>query len=491
MIQLNQLDNNYISVMTENIEILKKIDKYFAVPVPGAKFSLKVKAKQWNGIQNFFSMHSRKLPVGLISELLIFFKQNKLDYELEGDWNMLGYTFTDDEVRGFYKAISSEEYEPFDHQIEAFKKCMKKKRLIAKLPTGAGKSYLIYGIIRYLLEKGKKLLLIVPTTSLVEQMYTDFEEYGWLNIAEKCEKLYAKVKPTFKLPVLISTWQSLQKKEDHFFADYDGIIVDECHSSQAQQLQKIMKLCINADWRIGTTGTVQVDQYNRFKVYSWLGPEVAPITTVQLIEKDLLSKLKINIMMLNYPEAIRKKNYSRLYPDEMRFIESYTNRNQVFNKIFEKVKPESNSLVLVSHIQHLKDLQAYFISQKLGKKVHIVQGSVDATEREAIRNLTELTQGNIIIATYQTFSTGINIKNLHHIILAATTKSQIRLIQSIGRGLRKHDSKELLNVWDIVDCIWHKPRKEIKYNYAMKHSGERNTIYKQQGFQVEQFELDV
>jgi hypothetical protein len=348
----------------------------------------------------------------------------------------------------------------------------------------------IYAIIRLLRAINKKILLVVPNIGLVEQMYSDFDSYGHDNLSREVEKLYARYSDDFRKhdakPVLISTYQSIIKKRSDFFKEFDCVIVDECHGtkSDSKSLQQILKACTNADYRFGFTGTLPDEKADLYTIHGYIGPTLFSIKAGELIDKGVLSKIKIANIIMKYPLSAIKECHGRDYNFEVDYVMQHAPRNKVLNFILDNTPDTLNTLILVSRIEkHLKPLIAFLEKKYPNKEILVVYGGVDALEREKIRKKMESKTGLILIATYQTLSTGWNVKNLHQIVFFASYKAKITVLQSIGRGLRTHESKEHLILFDCVDDLTYKKRTgTVHKNYIYEHFLKRLEYYKYQGF---------
>ena len=338
----------------------------------------------------------------------------------------------------------------------------------------------------------KRVLLIVPNVSLVEQMYSDFKEYGWTDEEDSVELLYSAKKPTFKKPVLISTWQSLQKLDnDDYFEDVDAVIVDECHGSKAMVINTILKKCKNSEYRIGTTGTLPTGAADLLNITAVLGSVLYTITSKELIDRGILTKMIVAGIFAKYPPEFIQKNKGRAYPEEVRLVESYPGRTAVLSTIFAHTPKEHNVLLLCNHLDHVKTTAQWITDNYPDRTVKVISGSVNAAEREDIRQKLESEEGTVIVATYGTCSTGINMPKLHEVILYANSKSKIKVLQSLGRGLRKHNTKNRVILYDIIDDMSYNTKHRVIRNYLYEHWKEREKYYLEQEFPVKTMTLGV
>ena len=335
---------------------------------------------------------------------------------------------------------------------------------------------MIYSIVRFLQETGQKILIVVPTTSLVEQMYKDFFSYGW-DVEDHCHKVYAGHEKVSPKPVTITTWQSIYKQKRQYFECFSAVIGDEAHLFKAKSLTDILTKLHHAKYRIGFTGTLDGSKTNKLVLEGLFGPHEKITNTNELIKQGHLSRLKIKIISLRH----RHVNFDS-YHDEIDYLVSHPRRNNFIKNL--ALDLGGNSLVLFNYVERHGEPLFDLInsSVKNGRKVFFVHGGVDVKDREEIRAITEQESNAIIIASYGTFSTGINIKNLHNIIFASPSKSRVRNLQSIGRVLRKGENKNTAVLYDIADDT---SKDSNNPNYTLRHLFERVKIYNQENFDYE------
>lgn len=253
--------------------------------------------------------------------------------------------------------------------------------------------------------------------------------------------------------------------------------------SRASVLSKITKQCTNARFKIGTTGTLPTDKSDLLQIKSVLGDVIFELKSKELIDVGVLTKIQIATVIAKYPPEFVKMNKSRSYPEEVKMVEEYEDRNKVLKLIIDHTDPKHNILLLVNHLKHVKLLQEWIEKEYPEKKVSTITGSVKGSERSSIRKGIEEEDGTILLATYQTMSTGVNMPKLHDVILYSNSKSKIKVLQSIGRGLRKHATKNQIILYDVADDLSYKTRTgRTVDNYLMKHWKERMSYYKEQEF---------
>jgi len=325
-----------------------------------------------------------------------------------------------------------------------------------------------------LLEKipDANILFLVPNTSLVEQIYSDMDDYGWDDIHKYVTKLYSGQKPDYKKNVLVSTWQSIHKKPQSFFEKFDVVLCDETHSIKGIMVNQVLKKCINASFRIGFTGTMPKEPSDVYNIKSVLGDVIFKLKSKELIERGLLSKIETLCLLLKYPEDVIKKNKNRPYPEEVSTVYEYENRNSVFKYLFSKFKDGDNTLILCTQIEHLLSVKKY-LQENLDKKYKIVEiyGKTKTEDRENIRKGLEQESNVILVGTFSTIGQGFNVRRIHNIIFGSSYKSYIKIIQGIGRGLRKNIHKDKLVLIDLVDDLRYDTRNgKEKKNHLLKLS---------------------
>tara|TARA_R110001606_G_scaffold96378_3_gene213502 strand:- start:16586 stop:18064 length:1479 start_codon:yes stop_codon:yes gene_type:complete len=483
MIKVTEKDAVHIKVETDDIGILSEINDFFTFDVPGAKFMPAYRSRMWDGKARLFNMYAQELPYGLLEYLKEFCEQ--LEYKLKIDLPMHGDAVSTQYIEKFTSDLNlhskGEKITIRDYQIEAVKQGIEKSRSLLLSPTASGKSLIIYALMRYYQQSNKKQLIIVPTTSLVEQMYGDFQDYAsevdW-QVSENCHRIYGGKEKTNEFPITISTWQSIYKYPKAWFEKFDVVYGDEAHLFKAKSLTSIMGKCLTAPYRFGTTGTLDGTKTHRLVLEGCFGSVFNVTTTKELMEAGALAKLKITCLLLDYPDAEKKSVIKMSYQEEMDFLVSNEKRNTVLTNL--SITQKGNTLVLFQYVEKHGKILYERIKNKVaeGRSVYFVYGGTDAEQREQIRALTETKQDAIIVASYGTFSTGINIRQLHNVIFASPSKSRVRNLQSIGRGLRKGENKLECNLFDIGDDLSWKSKK----NYTLTHMIERIKLYNEEGF---------
>jgi superfamily II DNA or RNA helicase len=467
----------FLKIKTEP-HIEYELRDHFKFEVPGAKFMPQYRGRNWNGEIHLYDMRSKQIYVGLLDKIVNFCEQYGYSYKFE-DNKFYGQPFEVNEmisyegVKDYMHSICS--HSPRDYQVEGVCDALKHNRKLLISPTASGKSLMIYSLVRYYADKHEKILLVVPTTSLVEQMYKDFQDYGW-DAESYCHRIYSGKEKTNEFPVTITTWQSVYKLDRSFFEDYGVIIGDEAHLFKSKSLIEIMTKLHHAKYRFGFTGTLDGTQTHKWVLEGLFGPSYKVTRTDELMQQGHLSQLDIQCLVLKHPPQ-----KFETYEDEIQYLISHEQRNKFITNLTLDLK--GNSLLLFSRVEaHGAVLFDQINTNKRGdRKVFFIHGGVDTEERELVREITERENSAIIVASYGTFSTGINIKNLHNVIFASPSKSRVRNLQSIGRVLRKGKNKTKAVLYDISDDCTINSRK----NYTLNHLIERIKIYNEENFNYE------
>ena len=491
----------FLEIKTEP-SVEQELSEHFCFYVPGYKFMPAYKNRMWDGKIRLFDMRKKVLYTGLFEYLKEFAEVRNYTILVDNDaFYGRPDTVLNHDIDAFLSeirlSVNGEGIIPRDYQLDALSLLLSKTKSLLLSPTASGKSLIIYLALRYYLEMyDNDVLIIVPTTSLVEQMYSDFADYSQFDdwdSSKECHKIYAgKDKYHFKQRVTITTWQSVYKEKPEWFQRYGMVIGDEAHNFKAKSLTAILEKCTEAKYRIGTTGTLDGTQTHQLVLEGLFGPVYKVTTTKELIDNKALADLDIKILLLKYKEEICRQVVKTKYQEEIDFIVKYGPRNNFISNL--AMDQDGNTLILFQFVEkHGKPLHSMLQDkfEKLprtgNRKLFYVSGETDVDTREQIREITEQEDDAIIVASMGTFSTGINIKRLHNIIFASPSKSQIRVLQSIGRGLRKTKDGKDTQVFDIADDLHWKSKK----NYTLQHAAVRIKIYSKEKFKYEIHEINI
>ena len=479
---LHKKDESYIQFECDR-NVAQELSDYFCFFVPGYQFTPAYKSRMWDGRIRLADLRNFTIYHGLVPYIEIFCKERNYTLEIDSDVNSTeNYSVV--EAEQFISTLNIP-LEVRDYQLKSFIHAIRNKRILLLSPTASGKSLIIYLILRHLQLENKKGLLIVPTTSLVEQMYKDFADYGY-DSEQYCHRQYSgKEKHTNKF-LTITTWQSIYKNEKEYFEQFDFVVGDEAHQFKAKSLATILSGCTNAGYRIGCTGTLDGTQTHRLVLEGLFGPVYQATTTKELMDDKHLAEFKIKCLILKYPDNICKQSRDWDYNTEVDYIVLNKARNEFIKNLVLSL--EGNTLVLFQFVEkHGKSLHALIKEHTKNRHVFFVFGGTDVEAREAVRSITEKEKDAIIVASYGTFSTGVNIRNLHNIVFASPSKSRIRNLQSIGRGLRIGDNKQEATLFDIADDF----RAGKFVNYTLNHFVERVKIYDEEKFNYKFYNIDL
>ena len=477
MIYIHKVNDVHLRVFCEP-HVAKELSSFFEFEVPGAKFMPAYRNRLWDGKIRLYSQRTNKLYIGLLSYLEDFFQKNELIYDIDDDLRTKKDIDAKD-VDGFIKTLNIP-FDVRDYQFNAICTAISKSRGLFVSPTASGKSFIIYCLVRYFRLMKSKVLILVPTTSLVEQMASDFKSYGWSE--DHIHKVYSGHDKQSDRPVVISTWQSLYKLPKSYFKQFQCVFGDEAHTFKAKSLTSIMEKLEDCPYRFGFTGTLDGTQTHRLVLEGLFGKVEKVITTKELMDKETLANLEARCIILKHTEEEAKLIKDYTYAEEISYLATHQRRNKFIVDLCKKLS--GNTLCLYQLVEKHGNLlygmmiAGSRIAKKYDQKIFYVHGGVDADTRENIRAITEKEGNAIIIASYGTSSTGIYIRNLHNIILASPSKSRIRVLQSIGRGLRKSETKNSVTLFDISDDLTHRNRK----NFTLTHFEERLNIYNEESF---------
>jgi len=484
---IDKLDEVYLKIEAD-ADIRRELGEYFTFEVPGFKFMPQFRNRVWDGKIRLFSYATGKIYTGLYNYILNWCNENNVQVV---DGTKIKDTNIDDKkIDQFIKALNIPNINVRDYQKEAFVHAVKKNRCLLLSPTASGKSLIIYLIIIFNLlrlkeSKQNKILIVVPTTSLVEQLFKDFKDYGY-NSERNVHKIYQGHDKETNKRVIITTWQSVYNMPKKWFSDIGTVIGDEAHLFKAVSLTKIMTKLTKCKYRVGLTGTLDGTKTHKLVLEGLFGNVNKVVSTTELMEKGKLSALKIFCLVLQHGKTERDFIKDKTYQEEMDFLVSNEKRNKYIRNLCLSL--QGNSLCLFQYVEKHGEILKQLIEEKAeNKKIFYVHGGVEAEEREKIRFITEKSDNTIIIASYGTFSTGINIRNLHNIVFASPSKSRIRNLQSIGRGLRLKDNDSSATLYDISDDLTHNEKE----NYTLAHFRERINIYNEEDFDYEIHNVDL
>ena len=513
MVSIHKLNETYLQITSDDGRISSKLYEYFKVPIEGAEFSPRFKMGIWDGKVSAFNKVNGTLPIGLWKSLLEYLKENDIKfsfYNFNAKDLFTNPVFPDELVKLYIQKHLNLPFDMYFYQEEAAIKALQYQKATLLLATGAGKSCIIYLLMRilYQMKEADKVMLIVPSVGLVEQMKSNMiDDYGWKNFNNMAYTLNKDTPQKEKDAIfnvngmdkafLITTWQSVQRKGPEFFDQFNAIIIDEVHgvTESGKVLANIAKLSYGAKYKIGLTGTLGENEADKQAVLGFIGPIVYQVKSKLLMDMGILSPIEIKNVICRYPAKIQNLVKGASYDKEVTIIEEHEPRNVIISDIIRSTSnTQDNVLLLVKHHEHLKLVKDH-LDYHFGKThvIEIIHGKISAKKREEIRVTMNKSRNYILLATFASAGTGMNIPNIDHVIFAASYKSKIKVLQSIGRGLRKSAGKDKMTLWDIVDdfSTIQGTGRRVKKNNVYKHFEKRLEYYVDQEFEYENIEKEI
>jgi len=488
LIEIEQIDATNLKINCDK-GYAKELNDFFTFKVPNYQYTPAYRNKIWDGQIRLFNLFTRTLYCGLLHQLEKFCSDRNYSYTLNLKKQE---TSQFEDITKFLSKLKlsngKQKIELHDHQRSAIVDAIMNKRCLLLSPTGSGKSLIIYCLVRYFLQNipDKKILIITPTTGLVTQLQSDFLEYSHDDeefSGKDIHTIFSGKEKQTNNRVVISTWQSLYKLNESFFEDFSVVVGDECHLYKAKSLTTLLSKLKNAYYRFGTTGTLDDSKTHKLVIEGLFGPTIKVVTTKELIDKNILANLKINCLVLSHDDEKKKEVKRVKYQEEIDWLVKSKERNEFICELSAKLK--GNTLILFNYVEKHGKLLYEMIPEFTDKEIYFIHGKTDVEDREMIRKYLDLNDNCVLIASYGTCSTGINIKNIHNIIFASPSKSVIRVLQSIGRGLRISSSKDKATLYDVSDDLSWKSYE----NHTLKHLHERIKIYTNEKFNYELFKI--
>jgi superfamily II DNA or RNA helicase len=457
--------------------------------IRGWFFNPLVKKKIWDGYVYFCK--NNFIPIGLWSEVVRLGETYNFPVVIEGLERIIDVTFDEPDFREWVEEFFSDhpKYKPRDYQVDSAVAILKHRLCTSEIATSAGKTLITFLVYGYLKARGKmrKMLTIVPNTTLVMQMKDDWEEYNNDKLDMKIRQVYGGAKDNDpSADVVVGTFQSLTKKTLDYFKGIDVVFVDEAHQTKTTSIKNIIGKCKDSDYRFGLSGTVQEDASADFTtIVALLGPMVKSIPPKFLFKEGYATPVRFKMMVLQYQnDELKEKLYdvrrgkqmegSQILALEKNVVVQHKGRFKFLMNLLNKTS--KNTLVLFSNVKDQYGKKMYdWLRENTDKVAFYVDGSVSKEHRDFYKKQMEEGENRVLIASFTTFSTGISIKNIHNIVFAESYKSEIIVKQSIGRGMRQLEGKDSFTIIDIVDDLSYHNHS----NYLYKHAKARLEFYKQ------------
>ena len=470
-----------VNVKIEGLDLpdRKALMKLFEFDVPGARYLPSVRLGRWNGKTSYFSLGGSSY-INLLPEILPILENTGYDIELE-DIRDYSTTFNFSEVteETFKHKVWPKNHpiagQPIvlrDYQIEIINNYLKNPQALQEIATGAGKT-LITAALSSSIEQYGRSIVIVPNTSLVTQTEADYINLG-LDVG-----VYYGGRKEYNKTHTICTWQSLGNMLKNtkageaevdigdFLEGVVCVIVDEVHQAKADVLKTLLTTVMSQiPLRWGLTGTIPKAKFESMSLTVSLGPVIGSLSASTLQEQGVLSNCHVNILQLQ--DGVEFPNYQT----ELKYLVENSERMDCIAKRINQIKETGNTLILVDRIEAGKILQTklsnIFSLLKDAPDVSFVSGGTKATERTEQYDEVATATNKIIIATYGVAAVGINIPRIFNVVLIEPGKSFVRVIQSIGRGIRKAEDKDFVNIWDVTSSC----------KFAKRHLTQRKSFYK-------------
>ena len=503
---VTKLDEVHCRVICREKDIEDGINDFFKYDSPNAKYR---RNRNWDGKIRLFRRDNATLPIGVVNILWKYCKANKLKIQIDPKL-MVKNPVDIEQLEKFIcdefdpRDGEGEPLIPYDYQLDAIHHSLVYQRATLLAATSAGKSLILYCLsrLRELSSEGR-VVIVVPTKGLVEQLYSDFQEYsnngGDWHVHEHCQKMNGDYSKIADKPIIIGTWQTLEQFGKHFWNEVGTILIDETHLAKAKSFQSILSKCTEADMRVGMTGTLDNCEVNKLAIAGMLGPVKRIIKAHELQEQGRATPVDITMLALNYSQEERELINEPIYKTErdedgepvtvvdgkamfdreMKYIVEHEKRNEFILTLISKLK--GNTLVLSDRVEsHLEPLYEATKRHHVNTFIIVGTGKYGGEDKERIRKELDNIDDAIVFASYGTTSTGINIKSLANLVTIYSTQSVIRILQSIGRLLRLYKGKKVSKIFDIFDDF--RLAGKSKPNAAFRHAFKRAEYYKEERY---------
>lgn len=507
-VKISKLNETWLKVHCQETWQELDIQDRFSFMIPNARHDPRVKKGHWDGVKRLFNRRDKKMYLGLLLQLLSLCEEKGWDVDL--DPRLLPSDETIDKSDILYLCnelikphSNGNPIVPHDYQLDAVEYMMNMDRTICLSATSSGKSLMIYLAARMyqLMDEfdNKTIFIIVPSISLVEQMYSDFQDYSTFDgmqwhVNAHVQKVSGKYEKYINKQIVITTWQSMKNLPYDVYENIGAVFCDEAHGVKADVLTSILESLTQCGIRHGLTGTLDDVECNELVIQGLLGPKKVIVTAKEIMDSGAAAQIKVTMVVLNHNQAtinayrqhIYKYPFDQKYLGEIEYLYANEERSNLILDLIESL--EGNTLVLFDRVEKYGEPLYQKFLERRPDTTFLITGDVEGTERETIRKNVEDQDACTIFASFGTMSTGISIKRLHNMVVISSSKSKIRVLQSIGRMMRKHFSKDVGNVFDIVDDL---TAGQDKPNYSMQHAAKKLEFYTKEQFDVGFIKLDL
>ena len=466
-----------------DVDVRRKLSNALKFEVPYARYMPQYKLGRWDGKVAFFGIGGTGYVNHLDTVVSILQKENVEIVDIVDQRHPIQLNFTP-VTKDYWKdqGIQWPEGHPAegediilrDYQVEAINNFLDNPQSLQQIATGAGKT-ITTATLSHISEPYGRSLVIVPNKSLVEQTEEDYINCG-LDVG-----VYFGDRKQLGKTHTICTWQSLnildKKTKDgsavlslaEFLEGVSTIIIDEVHQAKAEVLKKLLTQNLrNAPIRWGLTGTIPKEKFEFESIHASIGPVIGHITAKELQDKGVLAECHVNVVQLI--DVVEHRDYQ----SELKYLVTDSNRLEYIGKLLNTVSQSGNTLILVDRISAGQQLAELIPGSTF------VSGTVKVKDRKETYDEIKEGTNNVIIATYGVAAVGLNIPRIFNLVLIEPGKSFVRVIQSIGRGVRKAKDKDFVQIWDLTSTC----------KYAKRHLTQRKKFYKeaQYPFTIEKVE---
>jgi superfamily II DNA or RNA helicase len=473
-----------VNVKIHNLELSDRraLMKRFEYEKPGSRYLPSVRLGRWNGKISYFSL-AGSTYLNLLEDVITYLYDQHYDIELIDNRQQHG-KLEFDLIRedSFADTVwpkgHEREGQPIvlrDYQVEIVNNFLANPQSLQEVATGAGKTLMTAALSKSV-EKYGRSLVIVPNKSLVVQTEADYINLG-LDVG-----VYFGDRKDYGKTHTICTWQSLnnlfkniadageENMDEFFFDDIACVIVDEVHMAKADVLKTMLTgVFSNIPIRWGLTGTIPKAEMDRVSLLVSLGPVIGKLSASELQDRGVLAQCHVNIVQLK--DNVEFTNYQ----SELKHLLEDEKRLDRIAELIDKVNETGNTLVLVDRVNAGKELVS-----RLGSNAVFVNGGTKLTERKEEYDEVATSDDKIIVATYGVAAVGINIPRIFNLVLIEPGKSFVRVIQSIGRGIRKAEDKDHVQIWDVTSSC----------KFAKRHLTQRKAFYKEANYPFTLEKLD-